>query len=176
MKILLKLGIGLAVLALLLVVVAFFLPQRYMVQRSVHIQATAETVYGYAGDLRRWKEWGVWYERDPQMKIEYSEKTDVVGGWTAWETQGQKGKMTLTALQPPSRVSYRLEFPDMDMASAGLVEIVPTAGGVNVTLSDQGDLGKNPIKRWFGLFLDGMIGPDFEAGLAKLKQVIEKGA
>ena len=176
MKILLKVGIGLAVLVLLLVVVAFFLPRRYLVQRSLHIQATAETVYGYTGDLRRWKEWGVWYERDPKMKIEYSEKTDAVGGWTAWESQGQKGKMTLTTLRLPSQVGYRLEFPDMGMTSAGLVEIVPDAGGVNVTLSDEGDLGNNPISRWFGLFLDRMIGPDFEAGLTKLKQVSEKGS
>lgn len=176
MKILLKLGVGLLALVLLLVAIALVLPRHYQVQRSINIQATAETVYAYTADLRRWKEWGVWYVRDPKMTVTYSEKTDVVGGWSAWVSQGQKGKMTLTALVPPSRVNYRLEFPDMGMDSAGLVEIVPDAGGVNVTLSDEGDLGLNPISRWFGLFLDRMIGPDFDAGLAKLKQVSEKGS
>jgi len=176
MKFLLKLGIGLVALVLVLVGVAYLLPREYRVQRSLHIQATAETVYSYTGDLRRWKEWGVWFERDPKMKIEYSEKTDQVGSWSAWESKGQKGKMTLTRLQRPTQVAYRLEFPDMGMSSLGLVEIVPDAGGVNVTLSDEGDLGLNPINRWFGLFLDRMIGPDFEAGLAKLKQVTEKAS
>jgi hypothetical protein len=45
---------------------------------------------------------------------------------------------------------------------------------VSVTLSDEGDLGNNPLSRWFGLFLDRMIGPDFEAGLVNLKRVSEK--
>ncbi len=176
MKILLKLGIGLAVVVAVLVVIAYFLPRRYSVQRSLTIQATAETVYGYTADLRRWKDWGVWYERDPQMTIEYSETTDEVGGWTSWVTQGTPGKMTLTMLRPPSRVGYRLEFPAMNMTSSGMVEIVPGEAGVNVTLSDTGDLGRNPIRRWFGLFLDGMLGPDFEAGLEKLKRLSERGS
>jgi len=38
---------------------------------------------------------------------------------------------------------------------------------------DAGDLGLNPLSHWFGLFLDRMIGPDFEAGLAKLKALCE---
>jgi hypothetical protein len=30
------------------------------------------------------------------------------------------------------------------------------------------------LPRWFGLFLDRMIGPDFAAGLAKLRSFCEK--
>lgn len=176
MKILLKLVVGLVALVLVAAAIAFLLPRTYRVQRTIHVSTTADTIYAHVADLRRWKEWGVWFERDPAMKIEYSEKTDTVGGWSEWVSKGDKGKMTLTALRPPTQVGYRLEFPDMGMTSAGLVEIVPDAAGVTVVLSDEGDLGLNPISRWFGLFLDRMIGPDFEAGLAKLKQVAERGS
>ncbi len=34
-------------------------------------------------------------------------------------------------------------------------------------------LGMNPLHRWFGLFLDRMIGPDFERGLARVKPLVE---
>ena len=35
-------------------------------------------------------------------------------------------------------------------------------------------MGKNPLFHWLALFADGMVGPDFEAGLARLKQVAER--
>ena len=49
----------------------------------------------------------------------------------------------------------------------------PAEGGVKVVGVDAGDLGMNPLSRWFGLFLDGIIGPDFEKGLAKMKRIVE---
>ncbi len=36
-----------------------------------------------------------------------------------------------------------------------------------------GDLGFNPMHRWFGLFMDKFIGPDFERGLVKLQELSE---
>ena len=41
-------------------------------------------------------------------------------------------------------------------------------------LSVNGDMGSNPLFRWFALFGDRMTGPDFEAGLANLKALAEK--
>ena len=40
----------------------------------------------------------------------------------------------------------------------------------------EGDLGRSPINRWFGLFMDRLVGPDFEAGLANLKRISEAPA
>lgn len=161
-------------LVLLLVVVAFFLPGTYRIERSIVINAKAETVFPLFGDLRRWKEWGAWQERDPGMKTTFGEKTTGVGAWSAWESKSEgNGKMTITAFVAPKRAVYKLEFPDMGMASEGSMEIVPAGGGVKVVWVDAGELGLNPLSRWFGLFLDGMIGPDFERGLTKLKQLAE---
>jgi hypothetical protein len=32
---------------------------------------------------------------------------------------------------------------------------------MKVTWTNDGDLGASPIGRWFGLFMDRMMGPDF---------------
>jgi hypothetical protein len=37
-----------------------------------------------------------------------------------------------------------------------------------------GEHGMNPIHRWFSLFMDKLVGPDFEAGLKSLKALAEK--
>ena len=39
----------------------------------------------------------------------------------------------------------------------------------------NGNMGRNPVYRWMALFMDRMVGPDFEAGLANLKALAEKG-
>ena len=81
--------------------------------------------------------------------------------------------MTITT-QSTTKVAYSLEFPDMGTKSNGSVELVADAGGTRVVWVDAGDLGNNPVNRWFGLFLEKIIGPDFERGLANLKRLVEK--
>jgi len=177
MKLVLKLIGGLAVLLLLLVLIAFFLPRRYRVERSTVIHAPSDAVFAQFGDLRAWKNWGAWQERDPGMKLTYSEKTVGIGAWSAWESKSEgNGKMTITAFEPGKSTAYVLEFPEMNMASQGSMTLQPADGGVKVVWADAGDLGLNPMHRWFGLFLDKMIGPDFERGLAKMKALAEAGS
>ena len=174
MKILLKILGGLAVLVVLLVVLAFFLPRHYRVERAVEINAKPEVVLAQVADLRAWKSWGAWQERDPGMKITYSAQQLGVGSWSAWESKSEgNGKMTITE-QTATKVTYRLEFLDMGMQSTGTMELVPAARGVRLVWADTGDLGLNPMSRWFGLFLDKIIGPDFERGLANLKRRVER--
>lgn len=162
-------------LVLLLVLVAFFLPRDFRVERSIVIKASPDRVFAFVGDLKNWAKWGVWYSRDPAMVMTYSPATTGVGAWSAWESKTQgNGKATITESAAPSRLVYRLEFPDYGMTSTGSFVITPdAAGNVRVVMADAGDLGANPINRWFGLFYDRLIGPDFEAGIAKMKQLAE---
>ncbi|MBL9219260.1 MAG: SRPBCC family protein [Opitutaceae bacterium] len=174
MKILLKIVGGLAVLVLLLVLVAFAFPRQYRVERSVVMNARSEAILAQVADLKAWKTWGAWQERDPGMKLSYSETTTGVGAWSAWESKQEgNGKMTISELSA-TKVIYRLEFPDFGMTSTGSIELVPEGTGHKVVWADAGDLGMNPMNRWFGLFLDGMIGPDFERGLSNIKKIVEK--
>lgn len=174
MKLLLRLLGGLAVLLLLLSIAAYFLPRQYRVERSIVIKARADQVFPQFADLRAWKNWGAWQERDPGMKLTYSEKSSGLGAWSAWESKSEgNGRMTITGVEAGVRIGYRLEFPDMGTSSTGAMELQPADGGVRLVWIDAGDLGMNPIFRWIGLFLDRMIGRDFERGLAKLKSLVE---
>ena len=44
---------------------------------------------------------------------------------------------------------------------------------MKVTWFNQGDLGWNPVSRYFGLLMDKMMGPDFEEGLENLRRKAE---
>lgn len=174
MKTLLRILGGLAVLVFVLLVVAFLFPRSYQVERSIIIRAAPQEIFGHVGNLRAWKNWSAWHERDPSMKLSFSEQTSGVGAWSAWESDTEgSGRMTIMAYEPPKRLEYRLEFPDMNMVSSGAFELTPVSAGVRTVWRTEGELGMNPIHRWFGLFLDRMIGADFDHGLGRLKLICE---
>jgi uncharacterized protein YndB with AHSA1/START domain len=177
MKTFLRVIAGLVVLVLLAAVAAFFFPASYRVERTAEIAARPEQVLAHVADLREWKHWTAWHERDPNMKLSFSEKSTGVGAWSAWESESEgSGKMTITAVEPGRKVVYTLEFPDMHMVSSGEVALEPAGQGVRVRWVSEGELGLNPVNRWFGLFMERLIAPDFERGLAKLKALAEGAA
>jgi hypothetical protein len=110
------------------------------------------------------------------MQLSYSPVTTGIGAWSAWKSKTQgNGRMTITQVAPPGDFEYRMEFTDMGMVSSGTLVIAPAGGSSEVTMGMEGDLGRSPINRWFGLFMDKLIGPDFDAGLANLKRLSEAG-
>jgi uncharacterized protein YndB with AHSA1/START domain len=175
MRILMKTVGVLVGLAVVLALVGLVLPGHYRVERSAVISAKPAAIFPLVGDLKAWQKWGVWFRRDPAMQLDYSPSTTQPGGWSEWKSKTQgNGRMTISSVEPPSLFVYRLEFPDMGMVSTGTVALAPGPGGATrVTAEMDGDLGRNPVNRWFGMFMDRMIGPDFDAGLANLKQISE---
>ena len=50
----------------------------------------------------------------------------------------------------------------------------PAADGTTTVIWElSGEINGFPAKRYFGLFMDGMVGGDFEEGLTKLKAKVE---
>ena len=175
MKIIKWLLIVIVVLAVGLVGVGFLLPSKFRVERSAAINAPAEKVYGLIADPRAWTRWTVWNKRDPAMKIVYSGAPTGVGAKWSWESKSEgNGAMEFTRADSPRVVEFNLAFPDMGMNSKGSVTLETSGASTRVTWANYGDLGGNPLVRYFGLVMDAMVGPDFEAGLAGLKALAEK--
>jgi uncharacterized protein YndB with AHSA1/START domain len=175
MKIL-KLLLGLVLLlALLLVAGGYLLSPKFVVTRSVVVNAPADRVYGLIASPRQWRAWSVWNLRDPAMQIEYSGPESGAGATWAWTSKSEgDGKMSFTAAEAPRRVAYALYFPDFGTTSLGELRLEGEGSGTRVTWVMNGDMGRNPLFRWFALNADSMVGKDFEAGLANLKAVAEK--
>jgi polyketide cyclase/dehydrase/lipid transport protein len=178
MKVIVKLFAGLVGLWLILCLIGLFLPGHYRVVRTTTIAAPPAAIYPHVGDLRAWRDWGVWFARDPAMKIAYSPATTEVGAWSQWTSKSQgDGKMTITASSAPLDFEYRMDFTDMGLVAHGTMVLTPAADGTTaVAMGMEGELGRSPINRWFGLFMGKLIAPDFDAGLANLKRISEAPA
>jgi uncharacterized protein YndB with AHSA1/START domain len=161
-------------LILILIAVGFLLPSRYKVQRSIEVAAPPDKVYTLIADPREWKRWTVWNRRDPAMKIEYAGPPSGVGAKWSWQSRSEgSGAMEFTAAMPGQRLGYRLSFPEFGIQSDGVLLLETFGGGTRVIWTNEGDMGSSPLNRWFGVMMDTLVGPDFEAGLANLKQLAE---
>lgn len=165
------------VLALVAVVAigGMLLSPTFQVSRSRQIQAPPDKLYALVAAPKAWQQWSVWNRRDPAMAITYSGPESGVGAAWDWKSTSQgNGGMRLTAVEPPQRVAYEIHFEGFNRPSTGELRFKPAGNGTEVTWTMNGDMGGNPLYRWFALFSDRMIGQDFDAGLANLQALAEK--
>jgi uncharacterized protein YndB with AHSA1/START domain len=162
-------------IVLLILLGGLFIPAKFEVERSVQINAPAARIYDYVVEPRKWQDWSVWAERDPQMRIVYSGPPFGMGARWSWESKTEgSGKMEFTRVEPDHRVEYALSFPAFNLRSTGAITMEPSGGGTRVTWTNGGDVGSNPFKHYLAAAMDHMVGPDFERGLANLKALAEK--
>ena len=82
------------------------------------------------------------------------------------------GTQEIVASTENARVDTALDFGEQGLANATFL-LEPSGEGTKVTWTLETDAGFNPMARYFGLLLDGFVGPDYEKGLANLKAVAE---
>ena len=166
---------ALVALVLLLAVGGMAFSPKFNVTRSLTINAPPDKIYALVADPRRWKEWTVWNQRDPAMAITYSGPPSGSGAGWAWKSKSEgDGRMTFTTAEPGRRLGYELFFPDFGTTSTGELLLVPAGAGTQLSWTMNGDMGSNLMFRWMTLFVDRMVGKDFDGGLANLKALAEK--
>jgi hypothetical protein len=169
------LKIALWVVAVLLVVVfggGMLLSPKWEVTRSRVIAAKPEAIHAYVGDLAKWPQWSPFDHEDPAMVIECGQPSAGVGARRSWRSESMgNGSQTIVTSDPAKGLKLLLEiegFPSFDVEFA----YEPSAGGTNVTWTDRGDAGGNPINRWFAVMMGPMLGSTFEKGLADLDAAV----
>jgi uncharacterized protein YndB with AHSA1/START domain len=173
MKLALKVLKYLVGIVVLLLAIGFLLPSTYSAERSVTINAPVDKVFPLVANHKEWKRWSVWNQRDPNMVMTYSGPEMAVGSKWSWKSKSEgNGGMEFSAVEPNKRIGYILTMEDMAPATGDL-KFTPDGTGTKVSWDINGNAGMNPIFRWFGVFMDKLVGPDFEAGLKNLKKVAE---
>lgn len=176
MKLLKRTGIVLLALVVLAAVVGFFLPRRVHVERSTSISAPKSTVFTLLNSYRRFNEWSPWGALDPNTKYTFSGPVSGVGAKMSWASNSEQvgnGSQQIVASQPYDGVTQRYELgPGMDADSRFV--LAQDGNATRATWHFETDLGWNPFARYFGLFIERQVAPDFEKGLAGLKKLAEQ--
>ena len=95
------------------------------------------------------------------------------GASQTWTGESGIGELIFVKWDASKGVVYEMSFNEGDYASLGRLIYEPSTDGTLVTWGWSGELGMNPVSRYFGVMMDGMVGPLFERGLDKLKTQIE---
>jgi len=152
-------------------------PDAYHVERSTTVEAPPATVFAQIDDLSVWKEWSPWEKKDPAMKRTLSATTSGVGASYSWAGNKEvgKGKMTITDSRPGEKVVEKLEFIEPFQSQAEITFKMAAEGPAATKVTWAMDGKHNFISKAFSVVkpMDGMIGKDFEEGLANLKKVAE---
>ncbi len=169
MKILKNILLATLSIILVLAVLSAFIPSGFNVERSIHIQAPAEKVYGELVNLQHWKHWNPWQAMDPDMQLNYYGPEAGIGAMQEWKSREMGGgKLSIVAIDTNRNVIYSVNFDGFDPMQ-GSFELKEDEKGVLVYWTARGDMGNNPVKKYFGLMMDGVMGKDFEKGLENLK-------
>jgi hypothetical protein len=154
-------------------------PSTFTVQRTATIQASPDFAFALVNDFHRWGEWSPWEKLDPDMKRTFEGADAGPGAKYAWVGNDKvgEGRMTIEESKPNELVRIKLEFiKPWEGTSTTLFELKPEGEGSSVTWRMEGT--NNFVGKAFSVFMDmdGMIGKDFESGLANMKQVAEAEA
>lgn len=168
------------ILSFIMIVVVFswIAPVKQSIDKSISIQAPAAVVFEQVALLENFNQWSAWNQHDSTVKLEYTGTDGTVGAsshWTGDPDISGEGRITIAALEPGRSVTQNLHFikPKEGHASSSFV-----LNEVNGLTTITWHFESETPRPWniFNFFSDieKNLGPEFEKGLAALKERIEK--
>ncbi len=147
------------------------LPRHAHVERSAFIAAPPEHIVALAASTVGYRRFNPYLSMDPALRIDPFGSAEGVGAGFRFQGRDGRGSQIVAELGPDG-VRY-----DIDPGRLGRpVQATRVEGvqgrGTQVTWTMDMDLGRNPVSRVFGLFMDRMIGKTFNKGLENLALVV----
>ena len=175
---LLEILISTAIVAVLFVLVALFLPSSRTITEQVETNRRQAIVFDTLNSFKRFKDWNALTMRDPAAKLELSGPESGVGARLDYASEARalgEGSWEIVESEPDSRIVYRLENPDRGENKRMEVNLKPTGrGGRNIQITQRYDVdyGWNLLGRYAGLYVRGHVGEDMKLSLGKLTSML----
>ncbi|WP_299406676.1 SRPBCC family protein [uncultured Roseobacter sp.] len=152
-----------------LAVATLALPRHVSIERSAMIEATPEAVIDLAASNTGYQTFNPYKDLDPNLQVQMFGPATGVGSGFSFESKDGAGQQTVASVTE-EQVVFDLDLGPLGQPTQA-ISAVAVDGATEVTWSMDMDLGMNPVFRVMGLFMDGMIGPNFELGLANIADV-----
>ena len=175
---LLEILISMAIVAVLFVLVALFLPSSRTITEKIETNRRQAIVFDTLNSFRRFDDWNPLALRDPGLKVSLSGPEAGVGARVDYESAEKslgKGSWEIVESDPDSRVLVKLDNKDRGSDKRMEFTLKPTGrGGRNIEITQKYsvDYGWNLLGRYAGLYVRGHVGEDMKLGLAKLSAML----
>ena len=169
-------GLVLCILVAMFVVIGLELPGSVHVEREIVIVAPPETVFRLVNNLRESTKWSPWFDQDPSVKLRMEGPASGKGARMIWASENPdvgSGSQEITQSRSGRKVITNLDFGGRGTAVSTMT-IIPYGNGARVNWAFDARFGYDPLKRYFGLFVDERIEREYKNGLTRLKLVAER--
>ncbi len=169
-------GLALCILVGMFVVIGLELPGSVHVEREIIIVASPETVFRLANNLEESLKWSPWFDQDPGLEFSFEGSASGKGArmvWTSEKAEVGSGSQEIIESRPGRKVKTNLDFGGRGRAVSTMT-IAPYGNGTRVKWAFDTRFGNDPLKRYFGLFVEERIEREYKHGLTRLKLVAER--
>ena len=174
MKILKYIGIFILILVVLVFAGTLFLPSESHIERSITINAKPSAVYPEVSDFKNFNNWSPWHAIDPNTEYSYEGGTSGEGAKMSWVSDHDdvgSGSQWIVETVENQSVTTNLVFEGFEDPSEANFILEPAGDQTKVTWTFDSNL--SGLWKYFGVAMDGMLGPYYETGLQNLKSVVE---
>ena len=175
---LLEILISMAIVAVLFVLVALFLPSSRTITERIETNRRQAIVFDTLNSFQRFDDWNPLALRDPNLKLQLSGPDAGVGARVDYESAEKslgKGSWEIVESEADERVLMALDNKDRGSDKRMEFTLKPTGrGGRNIEITQRYkvDYGWNLLGRYAGLYVRGHVGEDMKLGLAKLAAML----
>jgi len=176
MGILFKILIGIGSLIALLLIIALFVKNEYVIQRDIIINKPRQEVFNYIKFIKNQDYYSKWVMTDPNMKKSFRGTDGTVGFVYAWDGNDKagKGEQEVKKIQEGEEVDVEIRFIKPFEGVAQTVMTTEALPG-NQTIVSWTMSGSNPYPmNLMSLMMKGMLGKDISTSLQTLKRILEK--
>ena len=172
-----RITIVLVLFIIIVIVISLFLPSSLHIERKIVINADQEQIFKQVNDLKNWKNWAPWALIDSSVYLleeSYSNPSYGVGATFKWNSENGdlgKGSIKIIKSKPYNAIENHLNIGMIEAKGTWVFNDTPD--GIKVTWGMDIDFGFNPIAKFFGLFIEDQVSPDYELGLKRLKSFTE---
>ncbi len=163
----------------LFAIVAAFLSPRSHIERSIVVNAQPSAIFQQINGFKNINKWSPWMEKDPNTTTSFEGPEAGVGAKMNWQSKELgNGSQWIIESDENKHLKTGMQFVDFDGTYTSDINLEPVEGGTKVTWTYDGDvsgsgMASSIMGKIMGQFMDGMMGPDYERGLTKLKAVAE---
>jgi len=155
----------------------FVLKDEVTVSRDIVIERPTKTVYKTVNSMHNFNQWSPWPKMDPDASFTFQGPEYGVGSQMTWSGNQSigSGVQTIVETVENQKVKTKTLFKSKDNAvSYTTYQLTPIDDdSTRVEWIYETNFEGDILGRYVGSMLDGMLGPQYEQGLQKLKEVVE---
>lgn len=173
MKILKSVLLVIIGLALLVMLIALFLPGKLKIVSQKEINLPVNKVYYSLSTFADHGKWDPWLEKDSTAKIVITLSDGTVGSKYSWTSKKSgAGEMVIDSVVPGKHIALTLAFEGMNQKAYVWNDLTDNNGKTIVTWGFQ-QKASFPVGRIFMALIKGKLRKDYDRGLSNLKRLLE---